>query len=440
MSEKIMVIDDDNCLLTVLKETFALESIDAKTFDNHHDALEEAKRADYDLFLIDLKLPEIDGIELLKMLKQMQKTARFIIMTGYGDMATAISAFKAGVSDFILKPFKVDEMISSVRNQLNEKSAIDQHLTKWGNVVKSTGISYFNDIFQTLDVEMIEKIDNYENMLKELSSGYNLISRKNIKILNRIAKKAKKEKKLATEMISYISHEIRSPLNSILGYTRTLLMQSESGRASCLNEFLNEILMSSLYVLDLTNSILNSALIDSKATTLEFEQIDINKLLRDIRSSFKLNMEEKSLSYKQYISPNIPAIIADRLKLSQILHNLIDNAIKYSPAGAVSIEVKLSGDKNAVLFVVQDTGIGISYKDKSKLFKKFARLNPNEKKGTGLGLSTAKRLVELHGGKIWLESRLNQGSAFYFTLPLVPSGQAFSKRSGDEEVKNISRG
>ena len=95
----------------------------------------------------------------------------------------------------------------------------------------------------------------------------------------------------------------------------------------------------------------------------------------------------------------------------------MDNAIEYSESGGISVEVKKADSKNSVLFAVRDTGVGIRYKDKSKLFKKFGRLSPNKKKGAGLGLYIAKSLVKMLGGRFWVESRFNSGSAFYFTIP-----------------------
>jgi signal transduction histidine kinase/CheY-like chemotaxis protein len=415
MPTKIMIIDDDVTVVNMIKEVLEGEALVIDTFLDPLDALKEIKSSNYDLFLIDLKLPNIDGTTLLKMIKEEQKTARCIIITAYGDTDSVIKAFKAGVSDFILKPCRSEDLLNCIKKQLEEKDRTDYDLKKWGKMAEDIGLIGFKNFFNEFDISVIGNLDDCQTKLKDLSSKYDQITKQNIKTLKRMSAKIKKENKLASSMLSYVSHEIKSPLHSIIGYTRTLLKQCELGKTESMHEFLNDILTSSLYVLDLTHNILSSSVLE--ADKLRREQVCIGEILKNIRSSLISSIKAKNLTYKEDIQPGLISVTADKLKLTQILYNLMDNAIEYSESGGITVEVKKADSKNSVLFVVRDTGVGIRYKDKSKLFKKFSRLNLDKKKGAGLGLYIAKKLVKMHGGRIWVESRFNSGSAFYFTIP-----------------------
>lgn len=416
---RIMAVDDDNSILTVLKDVLEKESYNVSAWDNPMDALEEAKKEDYDIFLVDLKLPDISGIKLIEMLKDTHKTSRYIVITGYGDVNTVIKAFKAGASDLLLKPFTKEEILSSIRKQIVEKDRVDSQLSILGNTLKDSKIGDFARMLQGLNLNFIDDVDGNINSLKELGEKYALITKKNIQTLKKFSKRAKKDKKLAADMISYLSHEMRSPLNAIIGFTRTLMTQCDLGKTEFMKEFLSNILESSLYMLDLTQSILTSSALDSNKVKLELEKFSIQKILKNVHSSLMPRISAKGLEYKEEIEQGVDIIVADKLKLTQILHNLLDNAIKYTNAGSVSIDIRNTLNKKEAIFTVKDTGIGISYKDKATLFKKFERLDMKNFDGAGLGLSISKNLVELHGGKIWVESRLNHGSAFSFTIPYI---------------------
>jgi signal transduction histidine kinase len=382
------------------------------------DALEEAKGSEYDIFLIDLKFPRTNGISLLKKIREHQESARYIMITAYGSLVSAIEAFKAGVSDFILKPFELSNLIESIKRQLVIKNRIDSYSVKWGESIDSKGVMEFDKFFHVLDIRSLEKLNNCEAKLKDLSNEYDLIAKNNIFLLKKMAVKVKKEKKLATEMLSYVGHEIRSPLSSIIGYTRTLMKQHELGRTEYLSEFLNNILTSSLYMLDLTHNILSSSVLEENKLTLDLEPVSITDMLKKVKSSLLTKIESKNLKFKEKIQSDLPFIIADRLKLAQILYNLLNNAIEHTGKGEVKIKARIADDRKSVLFSIKDTGAGISDEDKSKLFQKFGKIGNKDKKGVGLGLSIAKSLVELHGGKIWLKSKLGRGSTFFFTIPL----------------------
>jgi signal transduction histidine kinase len=437
MKKRIMIVDDNVDVLHTLKETLEKESFNIETFSNPLDALKKIRASNYDLFLIDLTLPCVSGISFLKMVKKVHKNARYIIMTAYGSTDTVIDAFKAGVSDFILKPFTTEQIVSRIKQQITEKDKIEKKLKKLGKLVESTGIAEFDSLFHDLNISYLKNLNDYEDKLRELSFQYNLITHEKIKKLIKMSGKAKEENNIDFDMLSYVSHEIKAPLHSIISYTRTLLGQCETGNTEYMQEFLNYILTSSMYMLDLSNNLLSSSALYENKLKLHLEPVSISDILKNIRNFLAGKINTKRNVYRENIISGLPIIVADKVKLTQILCNLTDNANKYTENGEVSIDVSLTDDKKSVMFIVKDTGIGIKYKDKSRLFKKFERLQTRNENGVGLGLCITKNLVELHKGKIWVESKFKHGSQFYFTLPLHRA-EGSSQEKSNGKTKNFS--
>ena len=219
--------------------------------------------------------------------------------------------------------------------------------------------------------------------------------------------------------LANVSHELRTPLNSIIGFSEAL-MQGYAGKFSDnQKEYINDIFESGLHLLDLINEILDLSKVEAGKMELKLEKINIKLLISKVIKIFKEKIAKHKISLKISIPDDISLIIADPLKLRQILFNIVNNALKFTPDGG-KIEVGIQENKKEYVFYVSDTGIGISKDDMDRLFKPFEQLETAlEKKveGTGLGLHYSKKLVELHGGKIMVESELGKGSCFNFTIP-----------------------
>ena len=218
----------------------------------------------------------------------------------------------------------------------------------------------------------------------------------------------KKVEQAKSKFISHISHELRTPLNSILGFSDLL------GLAGSLNEkqqeYVNDIKISGLHLLEMINEILDMSKIEAGAVTLNLREFEIEQVIDETINIIKPLLKQKLVKkVKNY------TIKADYQKIQQILFNLLSNAIKFTPeSGTITISAKLT-DK--AILSVKDTGIGIAQENQEKIFNKFEQLNNNLQNSTGLGLSITKELVKLHNGSITIDSKIGQGAEFTIALP-----------------------
>ncbi|MCA9408227.1 MAG: HAMP domain-containing histidine kinase [Candidatus Omnitrophica bacterium] len=170
----------------------------------------------------------------------------------------------------------------------------------------------------------------------------------------------------------------------------------------------------------LINDILDLSKMESGKMEMHFSSIDIYKLISEFVEVQKPLAAKKNLFVEVEIEPNLPAILADNDRLLQIFNNLVNNAIKFTDQGGITISVKSAEEKNFIEFMVQDTGRGVKEEDLRKLFEKFQQVGDSTKQvsGTGLGLAICKEIVKLHGGQIWADSKWMEGTAFTFLLPI----------------------
>ncbi len=226
--------------------------------------------------------------------------------------------------------------------------------------------------------------------------------------------------KIKSDFLSNMSHEIRTPLNSIIGITDLLFQENQSESNL---EYLKAIKFSADNLLAIINDVLDFSKIESGKITFESLKFNARETLRDLVKTFSIKAKEKDLKLKSDFDDSIPdLIVGDQFKLNQILINLVGNAIKFTERGSVEVSVReknKSTDTVLLEFCVKDTGIGIPKGDHSKIFESFTQAYsdiPRKFGGTGLGLTIVKRLIELQGGTIRLESESGQGSCFTFEL------------------------
>ena len=232
-----------------------------------------------------------------------------------------------------------------------------------------------------------------------------------------------KASQFKTEFLATMSHELRTPLNAIIGFT-DLLLEGVYGKLNTEQlEFVNDIKISAEHQFDMIKHILDISKIESGQTSLKIETFQLNDLMESLVSTLKPFLIEKNLKFDMFGFNKKTKIRADRLKVKQIVYNLITNAIKFTKEGSITVEVHEA--KKDWEFKVKDTGIGIAKGDFDMIFKDFKRIKSNfvdATPGTGLGLALTKRIVELHGGSISFNSILGKGSSFSFTIPKDPLG------------------
>ncbi len=225
---------------------------------------------------------------------------------------------------------------------------------------------------------------------------------------------------LKSEFLANMSHEFRTPLNSILSFAEILLMGLDGSLNDQQREDLEMIRESGTELLTLVNNILDLSKIEAGRLEICKERINAGEVIAAVSSQLTVRALEKGLNLTTEVPEGLPAVSADEARLKQVLRNLLENALKFTEKGDVKIGVYCNKDE--MIFCVKDTGIGISKEDQEIIFDKFRQAQggtTKEFRGTGLGLSVAKELVELHGGKIWVESEPGKGSTFFFSIPLT---------------------
>jgi signal transduction histidine kinase len=227
---------------------------------------------------------------------------------------------------------------------------------------------------------------------------------------------------LKNQFLASTSHEIRTPLSSIIGFTHLLLAQGFDPNRERHQEYLNIIQSSGKHLLALINDILDLSKIEANQMEVQWEAVDIPALCRTVFALVKEKAANKGLQMVLELDPDVTNIIADSLRLKQMLLNLLFNALKFTESGAVGLQVK--SHNNFVHFIVWDTGTGIPEEHQGELFQPFSQIANalvGRDEGTGLGLAVTRKLAELHSGYVEVESEINQGSRFTVVLPLKQS-------------------
>ncbi|MBM3435175.1 MAG: response regulator, partial [Bacteroidetes bacterium] len=246
-----------------------------------------------------------------------------------------------------------------------------------------------------------------------------------IEKLNHAREEAEESDRLKTAFLANMSHEIRTPMNSIIGFSN-LLSETDilDGKKE---EYLRHILQSSNILLNLIDDIIDISKIEAGQLSINPVESNVNKTLREVFSSFSETKTKQNVELRLNVPPESELIVVktDPLRVRQIVTNLVGNALKFTEKGYIELGymVKNSTGQKLLEFYVKDTGIGIPVDKQSIIFERFRQVDEARTRkygGTGLGLAISRRLVNLLGGNIWVESKLNKGSTFYFTIPLGP--------------------
>jgi len=222
-----------------------------------------------------------------------------------------------------------------------------------------------------------------------------------------------------SQFLANMSHELRTPLNAILGYTELILDNLYGEVPDKMRKALERTQRNGQHLLGLINDVLDLSKIEAGKLTLTLAEYSFNSVVHHVFVAVESLASEKQLALKMEVLPDLPIGYGDERRITQVLLNLVGNAIKFTDAGAVTVAAKAA--KDVFTIEVRDTGPGISTSDQRTIFEEFRQADSSatkEKGGTGLGLAIARRLVELHGGKLWVESELGEGATFFVTLPI----------------------
>ncbi len=249
------------------------------------------------------------------------------------------------------------------------------------------------------------------------------IAIENVRLFNEIQEKSRQlevASRHKSEFLATMSHELRTPLNAIIGFSEALIEQMFGPVNPKQAEYLNDVLSSGKHLLTLINDILDLAKIEAGRMELDVDRFSLVEALQNGITMVRERASRHGIAVALDVAPDIDLIEADPRKVKQVLFNLLSNAVKFTADGG-RVEVAARRANGDVVVTVRDTGIGIAPEDQERIFEEFQqarRASERSREGTGLGLALAKRFVELHGGRIWVDSAVGRGSTFTFTLPL----------------------
>jgi signal transduction histidine kinase len=250
----------------------------------------------------------------------------------------------------------------------------------------------------------------------------------NVRLFDEIQDKSRQieeASKHKSQFLANMSHELRTPLNAILGYAELVLDGIYGDAPEKMRNVLERIQTNGKHLLGLINDVLDLSKIEAGQLVLSLNDYSIKDMMQGVYVAVEPLAGNKKLNFRLEMPPDLPPARGDERRLSQVLLNLVGNAIKFTDTGEVAMKAAAANGSYTV--AVTDTGPGIAEADQAKIFEEFQQSESTHTKakgGTGLGLAIAKRIVEMHGGRLWVESKLGSGSTFFFTVPLRVEQQA----------------
>lgn len=383
----ILVVDDNPKNVQYISMILTNNGYNVAIANNGEKALRYVEKRKPDLILLDIMMPELSGFEVCETLKRNSSTQEIpiIFLTAKTDVDDIVKAFEVGGVDYITKPFNPKEIIVRIKTHIELKKSK-------------------------------ETIEQQKKSLEELNES---LEKKVLDRTNELLQakdKAEEMNRLKSNFLTNMSHELRTPLVAILGASQILSMDLESSKNG---EWASMIYKSGKRLMETLNLILDLSKIEAKKIELKYVKVSLNSLIAESVKLFEPLAASKNIFIKaEYNSGNLIIIIDERL-IVEVLNNIINNAVKFTEVGGVTVSLFLTNE--SIIIRVTDTGIGIPEDKLNEIFEEFRQVSEGTNRtfeGTGLGLTITKRFVELMGGKIFVESKYNQGSSFSVHLPI----------------------
>jgi signal transduction histidine kinase len=379
---EILFIEDSETDFLLAWQLFNHSKISITRAVTLAEGIEKLRSQQFDLILLDLAVPDSFGLTTLhKISSLVEQHPPIVVFTGSDDEASVIEALQNGAQDYLVKGGTDKETLERAIRYSIERHRVDRELRRTNE-------------------ELVQ-------LNRQLS-------------VNR--DEAIKANELKTQFVANISHEIRTPMSGILGLAELLADELEGEN----KEVAHLIFQSAKNLMTLVNDLLDLAKVEAGKVEIANEPFPIRKLANDVSAVFQHAAASKQIKLMTRVDDAVAVEgYGDSHRLRQVLQNLVQNAIKFTESGSVELHVeslKRAG-RNDVRFSVRDTGRGISIEDQKKLFQLFVQVDGSTKRmhsGTGLGLALSKRLVELMGGEIGVESEPGKGATFWVALPLEP--------------------
>lgn len=356
----ILIVDDTPANLRVLSATLSDRGYEVRCVNSGAMALTVARNAPPDLILLDIKMPEMDGYQVCQQLKSDPKTYEIpvIFLSALDDIADKVKAFTAGGVDYITKPFQTEEVLARVKNQLT-----------------------------------------ISHLRQKLTAQNDELMRSNLEL---------------EQFASVVSHDLQQPLQVIVGFARMLEKKSQNWQSEDTKKFLGHILVSGTHMQELIRDLLAYSRVNTSDPA--YEPVDCNEVLSQVLNNLQM-ANARSNAVVDY--PPLPTVMANESQLEQVFQNLISNALKFQrPNTTPRVEISVT-QEDEWQFSFKDNGIGIKPEKFPSIFQMFKRLHKRQEyPGTGIGLAICQKVIDAHGGRIWVESEPGIGTVFHFTLPV----------------------
>jgi len=411
MSEdlRVLIVDDDEVDRMAIRRTLSKMNFQVHITETGtaQSAIEMVKRDDFTWVLMDYRLPDMDGISLVRKLRKSMVSIPLIVLTGQGDEQIAVDLMKAGASDYLAKSRITPEILArmlhnSLRIYRAEKRAAEAH----------EKLARSNALLLAQNYELEQQREKIAQQNLELVEAYQLKS----------------------EFLATISHELRTPLNAILGFSQ--ILKSKKALDNYHLQMIRRIFSNGEHLLNLVNDILDFSNIESHKLKLQPSHFNLEYAVLELVETLRPMATEKKLGLHFQLQLNNPMVWNDQQRLNQVLLNLLSNAIKFTELGHVQISVK-SMNADWVELVIQDTGIGIAPEQLPTIFEAFRQVDQSIRRhysGTGLGLAITDALVRMMGGRISVESQLGKGSTFRVEIPRRISSYAIANHKKLEPI------
>lgn len=376
----ILIVDDTPVNVAVLAEHLVSNGFSVMVAQDGEEGIERAQFAPPDLILLDVMMPGMGGFETCRQLKSHEATKDIpvIFMTALSGIGDKITGYQVGGVDYVTKPFHTEEVLARIKTHLS---------------------------LQTMRRQLVEQN-------RQLQQEIAVRQKAEVVLAQRSQELARSNAEL--EQMAYVaSHDLQEPLRMVVSYLQ-LLEQRYGGQLDAdAHEFMGFAVDGAKRMQALIDDLLSYSRVGTKAKPLQ--PTDCDAVMKTALQSLRMAIEE---SGAQFQCVALPMVLGDAAQLTQLFQNLLANAIKFRGEQAPRIEVRVEPQDGFWRFEVQDNGIGIAPEYFERIFVMFQRLHNRSKyPGTGIGLAICKKIVERHGGRIWVESALGQGSVFKFTLP-----------------------